>query len=262
MARCWDEDGTNARASRPIRGKGRNLNEPSHAGWLREGYTDEAGQGRTREEERQRERSRSRQRPSTSYKGTITTIFGGSFGSGQLTYASKRRTREILFVHNGVKNRRGPVIAFSDEDLRYASNQRDDPMVVSFITMDYKLGLSASMLEKCSGTLFGFARKQVAIKGMVKLGTTFVEEAKSRGGEAKGGQGEVNKLLEVQYPTWLANVVMVRKPNGKWRMCMNNIDLNKARPRDPYPFPSIDRLMDEASEFVLLSFMDAYSEYN
>ncbi|RDX82709.1 hypothetical protein CR513_36465, partial [Mucuna pruriens] len=55
---------------------------------------------------------------------------------------------------------------------------------------------------------------------------------------------------------------MVKKANGKWRMCTDYTDLNKACPKDPYPLPSIDRLVDGASGFVLLSFMDAYSGYN
>jgi hypothetical protein len=55
---------------------------------------------------------------------------------------------------------------------------------------------------------------------------------------------------------------MVKKSNGKWRMCVDFTDLNKACPKDPYPLPSIDRLIDGASGYKLLSFMDAYSGYN
>ncbi|KAK2409009.1 hypothetical protein QL285_044467 [Trifolium repens] len=67
---------------------------------------------------------------------------------------------------------------------------------------------------------------------------------------------------EIKYPEWLANVVMVKKSNGKWRMCVDFTDLNKACPKDPYPLPSIDRLIDGASGYKTLSFMDAYSGYN
>ena len=61
---------------------------------------------------------------------------------------------------------------------------------------------------------------------------------------------EVQKLLdadfirEVYYPNWLANVVMVKKANGKWRMCVDFTDLNKACPKDSYPLPRIDNLVD------------------
>ncbi|RDY01913.1 hypothetical protein CR513_14697, partial [Mucuna pruriens] len=53
---------------------------------------------------------------------------------------------------------------------------------------------------------------------------------------------------------------MVKKANGKWRMCTDYVDLNKACPKDPYPLPNIDRLVDGASSFALLSFLDAYSD--
>ena len=57
---------------------------------------------------------------------------------------------------------------------------------------------------------------------------------------------EVEKLLEadfireVFYPNWLANVVMVKKSNGKWRICVNFTDPNKACPKDSFPLPRID----------------------
>ncbi|XP_072067016.1 uncharacterized protein [Arachis hypogaea] len=79
---------------------------------------------------------------------------------------------------------------------------------------------------------------------------------------------EIQKLLnagfikELRYSTWLANVVMVKKNNGKWRMCVDYTDLNKACPKDAYPLPSIDKLVDSSSGFQCLSFMDAYSGYN
>ncbi|MCI55927.1 gag-pol polyprotein, partial [Trifolium medium] len=52
---------------------------------------------------------------------------------------------------------------------------------------------------------------------------------------------------------------MVKKANGKWRMYVDFTDLNKACPKDPYPLSNIDRLIDGASGYNMLSFMDAYS---
>ena len=69
----------------------------------------------------------------------------------------------------------------------------------------------------------------------------------------KAAKGEVQKLLdagvihEVQYPEWLANVVMVPKKNGKWRMCIDFTNLNKACLKDEYPLPRIDTLVDAAA---------------
>uniref|UniRef100_A0A2N9FX15 Uncharacterized protein n=1 Tax=Fagus sylvatica TaxID=28930 RepID=A0A2N9FX15_FAGSY len=79
---------------------------------------------------------------------------------------------------------------------------------------------------------------------------------------------EVEKLLtagfirEVFYPDWLANVVMVKKANGKWRMCVDFTDLNKACPKDSFPLPRIDQLVDSTAGHRLLTFMDAFSGYN
>ena len=63
-------------------------------------------------------------------------------------------------------------------------------------------------------------------------------------------------------PNWLANVVMVKKANGKWRMCVDFMDLNKAYPKDSYPLPRIDTLVNSTARHQLLSFMDAFSGYN
>ena len=79
---------------------------------------------------------------------------------------------------------------------------------------------------------------------------------------------EVQKLTtaqliqEVYYPDWLANVVMVKKANGKWRMCVDFTDLNKVFPKDSYPLPRIDQLVDSTAGHRLLGFMDAFSGYN
>ena len=85
---------------------------------------------------------------------------------------------------------------------------------------------------------------------------------------AKAINDEVDKLLkigtirEVQYPDWLANPVVVKKKNGKWRVCIDFSDLNKACPKDSIPLPHIDRLVEATAGHELLSFMDAFSGYN
>ena len=69
-------------------------------------------------------------------------------------------------------------------------------------------------------------------------------------------------IREVYYPDWLANIVLVKKANGKWRMCVDFTDLNKAIPKDSYPLQRIDQLVDSTTGHKLLSFMDAFSRYN
>ncbi|XP_011102006.1 uncharacterized protein LOC105180037 [Sesamum indicum] len=79
---------------------------------------------------------------------------------------------------------------------------------------------------------------------------------------------EVDKLLkagyvsEIQYTDWLSNVVLVPKSSGKWRMCVDFTDLNKACPKDPYPLPRIDVMVDSTAGYEMFSMMDAYQGYH
>ncbi|KAL0448744.1 UNVERIFIED_CONTAM: Pro-Pol polyprotein [Sesamum latifolium] len=81
-------------------------------------------------------------------------------------------------------------------------------------------------------------------------------------------QSEIDKLVaaghmeEIQFPEWLSNVVLVPKPGEKWRMCIDFRDLNKACPKDFYPLPRIDQLVDSTSGCELLSMMDASQGYH
>ena len=55
---------------------------------------------------------------------------------------------------------------------------------------------------------------------------------------------------------------MVKKANRKWRMCVDFIDLNQACPKDSFPLPRIDQLVDSIARHKLLTFMDAFFGYN
>ena len=68
-------------------------------------------------------------------------------------------------------------------------------------------------------------------------------------------------VRRVLHPTWLANPVVVRKANGKWRLCIDYTDINKACPKDPFPLLCIDQIVDSMAGCDLLSFLDAYSGY-
>ena len=73
---------------------------------------------------------------------------------------------------------------------------------------------------------------------------------------------QAQEIREVEYPEWLANFVLVKKANGKWRLCIDFTDLNKACPKDSFPLPRIDIIVDATTGHELLSFMDAFSGYN
>ena len=73
---------------------------------------------------------------------------------------------------------------------------------------------------------------------------------------------EASFIREVYYPDWLTNIVMVKKASRKWRMCVDFINFNKACPKDSYPLPWVDVLVDSTAWHQLLSFMDAFLGYN
>ena len=73
---------------------------------------------------------------------------------------------------------------------------------------------------------------------------------------------EVSFIREVQYQEWLTNVVLAKKANEKWQICINYTYLNKACLKDSYTLSMIDRLVDATSSFDIMSFMDAFSGYN
>jgi hypothetical protein len=81
-------------------------------------------------------------------------------------------------------------------------------------------------------------------------------------------KAEVHRLLEanfiepIAYPTWLANVVMVQKKSGKWRMCIDFTSLNKSCSKDNFPLPRIDKIVDSAAGCEVMSLLDCFSGYH
>ena len=79
---------------------------------------------------------------------------------------------------------------------------------------------------------------------------------------------EMEKLLKakfirpIQHPTWLANIVPVKKKNGQIHCCVDFRDLNRACPKDDFPIPDVDRMVDTPASHERFSFMDGFSGYN
>jgi hypothetical protein len=73
---------------------------------------------------------------------------------------------------------------------------------------------------------------------------------------------KIEAIREVLYPQWLSNTVVVKKKNGKWRVCVDFTDLNKACPKDPFPLPKIDHLVDSTAGHERMSFLDAFQGYH
>ena len=79
---------------------------------------------------------------------------------------------------------------------------------------------------------------------------------------------EVQKLLAagfikpIQHPSWLSNIVPVKKKNGQIKCCVDFRNLNKAYPKDEFPLPNMDLLIDSTAGSTMFSFMDGFSGYN
>ena len=73
---------------------------------------------------------------------------------------------------------------------------------------------------------------------------------------------QAGTIKKVFYPEWLANTIVVKKKNGKWRVCVDFTDLNKACPKDPFLMPKIDQLVDVTVGHPWTSFLDAFQGYH
>jgi hypothetical protein len=86
--------------------------------------------------------------------------------------------------------------------------------------------------------------------------------------KAEASRAEVQRLLdvgfirEVTYSQWLANVVMVRKRNGKWRMCKDFTNLNKCFPKDDFPLTRINKMVNFIAGCDMMVLLDYFSRYH
>ena len=69
-------------------------------------------------------------------------------------------------------------------------------------------------------------------------------------------------IKEVFYPEWLANTVVVKKKSGKWQVYVDFTNLNKACPKNPFPMPRIDQLVDATASHPRISFLDDFQGYH
>ena len=79
---------------------------------------------------------------------------------------------------------------------------------------------------------------------------------------------EVQKMLDAgfirpcRYAEWISSVVSVQKKDGRWRVCVDFRDLNRATPKDEYPMPVAETLINAAAGHKMMSFMDGNASYN
>jgi hypothetical protein len=86
--------------------------------------------------------------------------------------------------------------------------------------------------------------------------------------KTEAAKAEVHRLLEakfiepIAYPIWLANVVMAQKKNGKWRMCIDFTNLNKAIPKDNFPLPRLTKIVHSTARCEVMSLLDCFLGYH
>jgi hypothetical protein len=118
--------------------------------------------------------------------------------------------------------------------------------------------------------MLGILREVVEHALRIKPGSKPVQQRLCRFDEEKCraiGE-EIAKLLaarfikEMYHPEWLVNHVLTKKKRGKWRMCVDYTSFKKACPKDQFPLPCIDQVVDSTSGCETLCFLDAYSIYH
>ena len=73
---------------------------------------------------------------------------------------------------------------------------------------------------------------------------------------------QARAIKAVFYPEWLANTMVMKKKTGKWRVCVDFTNLNKTCPKDPFPMPQIDQLVDAIIGHHWMSFLDIFQGYH
>ena len=179
-----------------------------------------------------------------------------------------------LYMHDEVLTRPEP-----SEELEPVSWD-DDPEHLSYIGSKLAEDIKSLLTHFLRQNKDVFAWKQAGMGGIdptvithrLNVSPSFKPIKQKRRSFAlerqKSINEEIDKLLqvgairEVEYPEWLANVVLVKKANGKWRLCIDFTDINIVCPKDSFRLPRINLIVDATAGHELLSFMDAFSGYN
>jgi hypothetical protein len=73
---------------------------------------------------------------------------------------------------------------------------------------------------------------------------------------------DVGFIRSIDYAEWISNIVLVSKLDGNIRICIEFRDLNKACPKDDFPLPKIDTIVDLTVGHAMYSLMDGFFGYN
>ena len=210
--------------------------------------------------------------------GTTQTIRGDQRAARDLFIAAVKLQHSVSLVNTIAK----PIhkIYPQKEEVREVPIDEADPSRIVRIGAYLSEEMQSQIISFLKANAATFAWANSDMKGIdpavtsheLNVDPTFKpirQKRRKLGPErSKAVNEEVDRLLdagfiaEVGYPEWLANPAVVKKKNGKWRICVDFTDLNKACPKDSYPLPHIDHLVESTAGNELLTFMDAFSGYN
>ena len=195
--------------------------------------------------------------------GAIKTLRGGQKAARDLLIATVKLPHSSLPV-NSVSPPIFKVCPQKDEVLELPIDDTD-PNRTARIGTYLSEDMQRSILDFLKENVSTFAWSMADMKGIdpaitmheLNVDPTFkpIRQKRRKLGpdRSKAVNEEVERLLgagsiaEVRYLEWLANPVVVKKRNGKWRVCVDFTDLNKACPKDSYPLPNIDRLVESTT---------------
>jgi hypothetical protein len=138
-----------------------------------------------------------------------------------------------------------------EKELMQFLNQNKD--VFAWSAKDLQ-GVDRDIIEHVLETDEKIAQKKQKLRKMSEEKEKAVEAEVQRLQDAK-------VIREVKYLVWLANTVPVTKKNGKWRMCVDFTDLNKAC-KDDFPLERVDKIVDDAANSEMLSLLDMFLGYH
>ena len=143
-----------------------------------------------------------------------------------------------------VEDIRSPLIRFLEQNMEVFAWKQEDMGGVDPAVITHRLNVNPSF------------------KSVKQKRRSFAPERQKAINEEVGKFLQAKAIREVEYPEWLANVVLVKKENDKWRLCIDFTNINRACPKDSFPLPRIDLIVDATAGHELLIFMDAFSGYN
>ena len=108
-------------------------------------------------------------------------------------------------------------------------------------------GIPRRLVEHSLNILKGFKPVKQTLR-------RFSEPKRQAIGEELAKLLEAGFIRDIKHPDWLANLVMVPKKDKSWRLCVDFTDLNKACPKDPFPLPRIDQIIDATAGHNSLCF--------